>query len=194
MLGLVVVGACVVMTAGFLMLSRRTGGATTRAIGNVPLASPRALAGDARVRVVGIARSIGTELTTNHGARRCLAYRARVFVGTAEGDGAVCLNAPFALDADGVTIEIAEDPHVVVDVALHVVLDKLGTHAFGSTILAREAGAMGGSSPTYSEGVIEAGVRVAVVGTVELRADGTPRLVGTPAQPLMISNQLKALV
>ena len=80
--------------------------------------------------------------------------------------------------------------HVALDLEMGPVFPAEGAaHVFGADIVARNSG----RTEHYYEAKLVANSSVAVTGVLRRGADGTLRLVGTPTEPLVISNRPGAL-
>jgi hypothetical protein len=186
-----IVGIVVVSVVGsvvFMVSNPRT--TTTREIRRLPLGSVARLGAGERVRLVGIARGSGAHVTTPDAQHACLAYGSKVFLD--DDDNQMYMMVPFTLETDAGTIAIAEAPvgQCVVE-SEHLAVAKPGAKGFGASVIAREAANEGFSGSVYEE-VIDVGMRVAVVGTVEI-VEGVMYLTGTAARPLLISAKARAV-
>jgi hypothetical protein len=175
-------------TIAIVMGNRTT--PTTREIRRLPHGSVTRLGAGERVRLVGIARGSGAHVTTPDAQHACLAYGSKLYLG--DDDNQVYMMVPFTLETDAGTIAIAEAPagQCIVE-SDHLALRKPGVKSFGASMIAREAASEGVSASVYEE-VIDAEMRVAIVGTVEI-VEGTMYLTGTAARPLLISAKARAV-
>lgn len=154
------------------------------------------LAAGARVRVVGLAYALGDTTVAPLSGKPCLAYDSKTFLDGDNGSRGRKSQqvVPFQVADESGKIGLALD-FVSLDLAL-LVLDREAPQlrSFGESIIQREAGAQGFGGVDHFEGILEPEQKVAVIGTVERAPDGSLRLTGTPAQPLVISTEHAAFL
>lgn len=154
------------------------------------------LAAGARVRVVGLAYALGDTTVAPLSGKRCIAYDSKTFIDGDNGSRGRKSQqvVPFQVADESGKIGLALDC-VSLDLAL-LVPEREGPQlrSFGDSIIQRESRAQGFGGVDHFEGILEPEQKVAVIGTVERAPDGSLRLTGTPAQPLVISTEHAAFL
>ena len=156
---------------------------SARRAAKLPLARVDEVAAGTRVRVAGRALARGEGVEAPYSGRAGLAVVSAT-VDEHRIDRRREQVVRFALD-DGTGVIEIDVAHANVELPTAEVAAPLPPRGFGAQFLARHERSR--AAWTHVEGVVAAGDHVCVVGTVQLAADGTVRLVGTARSPVQIT-------